>query len=546
MTDTVARLAVETLIRNGIGRLYCLPGVQNDDFFDALYDARNRLVPVQTRHEQGAAYMALGAALATGRPQAFAVVPGPGFLNAGAALATAWSVNAPVLALVGQIPLRAIGKGLGLLHELPDQLGALKGLTGLATRIEGGDGARAALEGAFAALGTGRPRPVGLEVPIDVWKAPVPAADGAAAAPEPEPAPAIDPERIDAAARLLEAAERPLIVVGSGAQGCSDAVVRLAEMLSAPVMANRNGNGIVPGDNPLSVSTVAGHELWRRCDAVLGIGSRLSWQAAWGVDDAMRIVHIDIDAEEIGRVRAPDIAIHGEAGAALELLIAALEGREAQRPDWRAAAAEEKARADRALADRLAPQMAWLAAIRAELPRDGIFVDELTQVGYVARLAFPSYRPRTYLSSGYQGTLGWGIAAGLGAADARPDVPVVAIAGDGGALFAIAELATAVHHAIPLTAIVFNDHAYGNVRRFQIERYDNRPIASDLTSPDFVRLAESFGAQGLRAATPDELRAQLRRAFRSGAPTVIEVPVGDFPSPWPFVMLPKVRGKGAA
>ena len=541
MPDTVAELVVETLIQNGIDRLYCLPGVQNDDFFDALYDAQNRLTPIQTRHEQGAAYMALGAALATGRPQAFAVVPGPGFLNAGAALATAYATNAPVMALVGQIPLRAIGKGFGLLHELPDQFGTLDSLTKQAGRIEGGEGAHALLQSALTAMQSGRRGPVGVEVPVNVWKSPVDSAPASLAA-TPEAAPEIDAETIEAAARLLESAQRPVIVVGGGAQDCSEAVTRLAELLSSPAIAYRAGRGIVSSDRELSISAPVGHALWRTCDVVLGIGTRLNQQMMWGVDDEMKVVHIDIDGDELGRVREPDIGIRGDLCTALPLLIAALEGREAKRDDWRAAIAGEKARVARAYADRLGPQMAWLEAIRAELPRDGIFTDELTQVGYVARLAFPSYRPRTHLTSGYQGTLGWGIPSALGAAHARPDVPVVAIAGDGGALFGIAELATAVHHSIPLTAIVFNDNAYGNVKRFQIENYNNRPIASDLTSPDFVRLAESFGAQGLRAETPDELRLRLREALRGSGPTVIEVPVGDFPSPWEFLMLPKVRG----
>ena len=541
MPDTVAHLVVETLIQNGIDRLYCLPGVQNDDFFDALYDAQNRLTPIQTRHEQGAAYMALGAALATGRPQAFAVVPGPGFLNAGAALATAYATNAPVMALVGQIPLRTIGKGFGLLHELPDQFGTLDSLTKQAGRIEGGEGAHALLQSALTAMQSGRRGPVGVEVPVNVWKSPVAGAPASLAA-TPEAAPEIDAETIDAAARLLESAQRPLIVVGGGAQDCSEDVTRLAEILSSPAIAYRAGRGVVSSEHELSIGAPVGHALWRTCDVVLGIGTRLNQQMTWGADEAMKVVHIDIDGEELGRVREPDFGIRGDVRTALPLLIAALEGREAKRDDWRAAIAGEKARVARAYADRLGPQMAWLEAIRAELPRDGIFTDELTQVGYVARLAFPSYRPRTHLTSGYQGTLGWGIPSALGAAHARPDVPVVAIAGDGGALFGITELATAVHHNIPLTAIVFNDNAYGNVKRFQIENYNNRPIASDLTSPDFVRLAESFGARGLRAETPDKLRLCLREAFRSGGPTVIEVPVGDFPSPWEFLMLPKVRG----
>ena len=541
MPETVAELVVETLIENGIENLYCLPGVQNDDFFDALYDRQNRLRPVTARHEQGAAYMALGAALATGRPQAFAVVPGPGFLNAGAALATAYAANAPVLALAGQVPLRTIGRGFGLLHELPDQLGILAGLTKQAARITGGGDAHAVLQSALTAIQSGRRRPAGVEVPVNVWKSPVDDVPPALTAPA-DAAPEIDAEAVERAAGMLKAAECPLIVVGSGALDCSAAVTRLAEMLSAPVVAYRTGRGVLSSEHALSIGAPVGHALWPLCDVVLGIGTRLNQQMLWGVDDAMKIIHIDIDGEELGRVRAPDVAVHADARNALPLLIQALEGKEVNRGAWRDRAAAEKARFAKAYRDRLGPQMAWLDAIRAELPRDGIFVDELTQVGYVARLAYPAYRPRTHLTSAYQGTLGWGIPSGLGAAHARPDVPVVAIAGDGGALFGIGELATAVHYGIPLTAVVFNDNAYGNVRRFQIENYDNRPIASDLTSPDFVRLAESFGARGMRAETPDDLQLRLREAFRGGGPTVIEVPVGDFPSPWDFLMLPKVRG----
>ena len=177
-----------------------------------------------------------------------------------------------------------------------------------------------------------------------------------------------------------------------------------------------------------------------------------------------------------------------------------------------------------------------LAAIRAELPEDGIFVDEVTQIGFVSRLAFPVYRPRTFLSPGYQDNLGWGFATALGAQDARPDVPVLSITGDGGFLFTANELATAVRHRIPLVTIVFNDGAFGNVRRIQQERYGNRLIASDLANPDFVAFAESFGAAAMRAKTPDDLRQALRRAFaRRDGPTLIEVPVGVMPSPWEFM-----------
>ena len=538
----VASIVVETLIANGVDQLYCLPGVQNDPFFDALHDRTDALTPVQTRHEQGAAYMATGAALATGRPQAFCVVPGPGFLNATAALATAWATNAPVLALVGQIPLGAVGKGYGLLHEIPDQLGIIKGLTKQAKRISGGGGAHAVLQSAFAALLSGRPRPVGVEVPANVWSAELPETPAGLVS-APQETPAVDEEAAARAAALLSSAERPLIVVGGGARNFSEEITRLAETLSAPVLSFRNGKGVVSADNPLSIGMPVAHDLWNKVDVVLGLGTRLSQRMPWGVDDGLKIVHVDIDPEEIRRFDDPDLAVNADLADALPALLDALEGREIDRRDWLAEAAATKNRFAAVYADRLAPQMAWLNAIRAELPRDGIFVDELTQMGYVSRFAFDCYAPRTFISTGYQGTLGYGFATALGAAHARRDVPVVAISGDGGALFAIGEMATAVHHRIPLTTVIFNDNAFGNVRLLQKEHYGGRFIASDLTSPDFARLAESFGARGLRAATPKELRMRLREAFGSQEPTLIEVPVGELPSPWEFLMMPKVRGK---
>jgi acetolactate synthase I/II/III large subunit len=542
MTQTVATLVVDTLIANGIDQLYCLPGVQNDDFFDALYDKQTTLKPIQARHEQAAVYMALGAYLATGKPQAFSIVPGPGFLNGSAALATAYSLNAPLLSLIGQIPRGAIGKGFGLLHEIPDQLGVLQRLTKYAARITGSDNAQDVLRDAISTMLSGRPRPVGVEVPVNVWRTPIASLQTPAMIAA-KPAPMLDEQQVEAAVSLLSKAKRPLIIVGGGAQACSTLVTQLAELLSAPVAAFRTGHGVISDDNPLSVGMPMAHDLWRSADVVLGLGSRLqTQQMQWGVDDDMKIIHIDVDAEEIGRINKPAVGIQADLIDALPQLISGLESNVQNRKTWLECIAETKRRFQTIYADRLAPQLAWLNAIRSELPRDGIFVDELTQVGYVSRFAFPCYKPRTFLSTGYQGTLGWGLATALGAAHARRDVPVVSISGDGGALFTIGELATAAHHQIPLVLIIFNDNAFGNVRRFQIENYNNRPIASDLSSPDFVKLADSFGVRGLRATTPDKLRQCLKQAFAATGPTVIEVPVGEFPSPWEFILAPKVRG----
>lgn len=537
----IADLVAETLIANGIDQLYCLPGVQNDGFFDAIFDRTDRITPIQTRHEQGAAYMATGAALATGRPQAFCVVPGPGFLNTTAALSTAYAVNAPVLALAGQIPLGAQGKGHGLLHEIPDQFGILERLTKSSHRITGPQDAAETLQAAFRDLKSGRPRPVGLEVAVNLWGQAV-ADDGSRLEVAANAMPPLDTDAIDQAARLIAAARSPMIVVGGGAQDDASTVCQLANRIGAPVVAFRAGHGIMPDDEDLSIGMPVAHSLWADVDLVIGLGTRLQSQVnAWGQDDDMKIIHIDIDKTQIGRSAKIDVGIHASLGDALPALLAAVDAKADPNADWLAKAVDVKGRRAAEYAQRLGPQMAWLGAIRDTLPPEGIFVDELTQTGYVSRFAFPSHAPRTFISTGYQGTLGYGIATALGVAHARRDVPVVAISGDGGALFTITELATAVHHQIPLTVVIFNDNAFGNVRRLQIDNYDSRLIASDLSSPDFAALATSFGAQGLLASTPEDLRHSLEIAMAYDGPSVIEVPVGELPSPWDFVLMPKVR-----
>ena len=538
---SVAELAVESLIANGIEALYCLPGVQNDPFFNTLYDRADALKPIQARHEQGAAYMALGAALATGKPQAFCLVPGPGFLNGCAALCTAQALNAPLFALIGQIPSRAMGKGFGLLHEISGQRDIMAQLTKSATSVMQGSDAPAAFSDAWATMLSGRPGPVGVEVPADVWSqdsgvSSVSATTGTAA-------PAISADEIDVAAALIKAAQRPLIVVGSGAQDHSDAVRALAAQTGAGVMAFRTGHGVVDSASPEFVSMPQGHRLWPECDLVIGLGTRLAVQKLeWGVDEALDILHIDIDPAVPDRGPKPSLKLTGDLGDALPRISAAIGNAGDDRSAWRARIAAVKHEVSADIAQKLAPQLDWLAAIRSALPADGLFVDELTQIGYVSRFSFPVSGPRRFLSTGYQGTLGWGIATAIGAAHARPDVPVVSISGDGGAMFAIAELATAAHHKIPVTIIVMNDNAFGNVRGIQRDNFDGRFIASDLTSPDFVALAKACGVSAVRATSPDELQAALAQAVAHNGPNLIEVPVGDFPSPWEYIRMPKQRG----
>jgi acetolactate synthase-1/2/3 large subunit len=538
---TTAEATVAALLAHGIATVYALPGVHNDHLFDALAKAGDRVRTLHTRHEQGAAYMALGAALATGKPQAYAVVPGPGLLNTGAALLTAYGMNAPVLALVGQIPQAAIGRGLGHLHEIRDQGGIIARLVDFSARIAAPADAAPLVARAVQSMFTGRPGPAALECAIDVWSRSGPIAP--ILPPAPLMPPPVDEDAVLAAVKLLGAANNPLIVCGGGAQDAAAEVTRLSAMLQAPVLGYRRGRGVLDSRDPLSITLPLGHDLWRETDVVLAVGTKLhTQQTAWGVDNDLSIIRVDANPEEPERFRPPAVALIGDSKPILKALIAALPAHNRKRKP-RGDEMRERQAKTRARLQELAPQLAFLQAIRAELPEDGIFVDEVTQIGFVARIAFPIYKPRTFLSPGYQDNLGWGFATALGVQDARRDVPVLSISGDGGFLYTASELATAIRHRIPLVAIVFSDGAFGNVRRIQQERYGNRLIASDLANPDFVRLAESFGAAAERARKPDELRASLRRAFkRRDSPTLIEVPVGAFPSPWEFIHMPRVRG----
>jgi acetolactate synthase-1/2/3 large subunit len=414
----------------------------------------------------------------------------------------------------------------------------LRSLTKWAERATSAADVPGIIHAAFAELQNGRPRPVAVEIPMDVL-----AERGAvemAARPAPVSHLQPDPDLIEQAAKTLGQAKRPLIFVGSGAQNVSAEVRELATMLEAPVVGYRTGMGIMDGRHYLSLHLPPAHELWKTADAVLLIGSHARETFGWGVDDAMTIIKIDIDPETHKLFHKPDIAITARAEETLPLLLertAAHNGRRSSREEELLALKADWGKQTAYLE----PQKSYLKVIREELGEDGIFVDELTQVGFVSRLVYPVYQPRTYISTGYMGTLGYGFPTGLGVKVAKPDVPVISVAGDGGFMFGVQELATAVQHRIGLITIVFNNNQYGNVQQMQKNLYDNRVIATDLHNPDFVKLAESFDAQGLRATSPDDLRRAIQQGQQTDLPTLIELPVGDMPSVDRFRKLPKVR-----
>jgi acetolactate synthase-1/2/3 large subunit len=538
---TGADAIVESLVANDVDTMFGLPGGQLDHLFDSIYRSQGKINIIHSRHEQGAAYMALGYAQTTEKVGVYAVVPGPGLLNTTAALCTAWACNSPVLAISGQVHLDGIDSGYGHLHEIPDQLGLIRHLTKSAERIENVADTPAVMERAFRALRSGRPQPVEIEMPMDIMAAtadiaPASRADGAAL-------PDIDDSLIKAAAKLLANARKPMIVIGSGALDAGVPLKAVADRLQAPVMTKRKGKGIISDDDYLSQNIPAGHRLWGDADAVLAVGTRLKMPLTmWGKDDDLKLVRVDIDPEEISRICEADVSILGDANKVLTALANELEQCGPASKSREDELSGLKASINAEMREHVGPQMAYLDTIRSVMPRDGYFIDEVTQVGFVSWFGFPVYEPRHFVSAAQQGTLGYGLATALGVAAAHPDKPVVAISGDGGYMFNIQELATAVQYQLNLVSIVFNDNMYANVQRQQDELFHGRRICSDLHNPDFMKLADAYGAGGYRVNSPAGLKEILPRAFAEKGPTIIEVEITELmPTPWRFILMEQNR-----
>ncbi len=526
---------VSGLVAHGVDTVFGLPGAQVYGLFDAFHQAQLKVIGA--RHEQACGYMAYGYARSSGKVGVFSVVPGPGVLNAGAAMLTAFGGNEPVLCLTGQVPTQFLSKGRGHLHEMPDQLATLRTFVKWAERIEYPDIAPTMVARAFQEMLSGRRGPVALEMPWDVFTQR--AATGAARVLDPFPAPLPDPDSIKSAAALIAGSKRPMIFVGSGAIHAREEILEFAEAIDAPVVAFRSGRGIVSNAHELGLTMAAAYKLWPKTDLMIGIGTRLELptMSRWPYrPDGLKSVRIDIDPVEMRRFIS-DVAVIADAKAATAELLAAVRKVGYRKTSGRRGEIAEATVAAQKEIQQVQPQMAYLNILREVLPHDAIVTDELSQVGFASWYGFPIYQPRTFITSGYQGTLGSGFPTALGAKVANPDKPVVAITGDGGFMFGVQELATAVQFNIGVVTLVFNNNAYGNVRRDQRMRFDGRVVAADLVNPDFVKLAESFGAAASRVTSPDHFRPALEKALGHGGPALIsvEVPRDSEVTPWTFI-----------
>ena len=531
---------VSGLVAHGVDTVFGLPGAQVYGLFDAFQQAQLKVIGA--RHEQACGYMAFGYARSSGRPGVFSVVPGPGVLNASAALLTAFGCNEPVLCLTGQVPTAFLGRGCGHLHEMPDQLATLRTYVKWADRIEYPANAPTVVARAFQEMMSGRRGPASVEMPWDVFTQRAETAAVNVLAPLPAPQP--DPDLVKLAAALIKASKAPMIFVGSGAIDAGEEIRELAEMIDAPVVAFRSGRGIVSNAHELGLTMAAAYRLWPRTDLMIGIGTRMELPASgfrWPFQPAgLKSIRIDIDPVEMRRL-TPDSAIVADAKAGTGELLAAVRKAGYGKTAGRRSVIREATASAQQEIQRIQPQMAYLKTLRDVLPANAIVTDELSQVGFASWYGFPIYEPRTFITSGYQGTLGSGFPTALGAKVANPDKPVVAITGDGGFMFGVQELSTAVQFNIGVVTLVFNNNAYGNVRRDQRERFDGRVVAADLVNPDFVKLAESFGVAAARVTSPDHFRAALEKALAHGGPYLlsIEVPRDSEVSPWAFIHPPK-------
>lgn len=524
----------ESLSAQGVDTIFGIPGVQLDPACDALYYRRDRIRYICARNEQAVTYMADGYARSSGREGVGMVVPGPGLLNALAGLATAYSTNSRILLISGTVNLDQIGKGDGVLHELPDQSGIIDRLCKWHKLVVKAEDIPASVAEAFRQMRSGRPRPVVLEIPPDVLAAPIPEDLTIPSMVAPEPL-APDEAALDKAVALIMTSKRPIIYAGGGVRAASASaeLTALAHLLNAPVTVTENGRGDIDADDSLAFDQVAFRKLRETADLIISVGSRFVGSFGGELNtEGVPYICINADEADLGAPRKPKLAIHGDARIVLKALNELLSEYHPQ--DRGEELAEARGWSVRTLSQ-LDPQRAWINAIGSALGKDGVFVSEYTQIGYAAAICMPRHSPDTYIGPGYEGTLGFGFATALGVQAADPDRRVAGVSGDGGFSWTLQELSTMKRYGLPLVEVIFNDGYYGNVRRIQKTNYGARYFSTDLTDPDYQKLAEAFGIAHARVFDPETLQSTIEKALDSRIPMLVEVPVAEFPSPWNLV-----------
>ena len=528
---TGGQSVIQQLRSEGVEVVFGLPGVQIMHIYDGFFTTPEVRV-ITTRHEQSTAYMADGYARSTGKIGVCLVVPGPGAYNAGAAMATAYAASSPVLMISGQIDSSLIGTGRGALHEVHDQLEFMAPVTKWTDRISRAEDIPAGIHEAIRQLKTGRPRPVELEIPPDIL-----ATEASIETIEPEEyrRAAVQDDVLRSALERLSTAKKPLIWAGGGVNlaGAWDELREVAETLGAPVVLTREGKGVLPDTHPQMMMMGAGDqgpgpELMPQADVILAVGTRFNIPdtAEWKPRADQTVIHMDVDEEEFRNNITPTIGVIADAKEGLGQMARGLRGRSMQSSWDKESLAEVKSRHAEMMRERT-PEFSqaygvW-EEVRKELPEETIVIGGVTGGAQFGGSAFATLRPRTLISSSYMGTLGYGFPTALGAKVGNPDTPVLALVGDGGFMYAIGELATAVQNKINLVTVVFNNHRYGASNDDQRSRFKGNVIGTELHNPDFVPLAESFGAKGIKVTELEQFPAAVREAVAANSPVLIDV-----------------------
>ena len=530
----VGEALVDLLSRHyGVDTVFGIPGVHNIEIYRGLH--RSGVRAVSPRHEQGAGFMADGWGIVTGRPGICALISGPGLTNALTPMAQAFHDSRPMLVLAATTPTDALGRRFGPLHDLDDQAAVARTVCAFSETVLDPAELPTLIARAWDVFTSSRPRPVHLAIPTDVleqWVEPFVAVTAAASRPVASPA------ALDLAADVLGAARTPMIIAGGGAIDAGEALMVVAERLDAPVLLTGNAKGVLPTSHPLCVGNALVHscvqEALEAADVVLVVGSEISDADLYNGGRALAfggtVVRIDLDAEQIQRRIAPTtrlIPLVGDAAATLAALahamVATPPGRESGAD--RAAALVDEWRAEGS--GRFAP---WVDAVEAGLPADVIVALDSTQLAYSAHVRLRAERPRSWLAPYGLGTLGCAVPMAVGAKIAAPERPVFALAGDGGWLFTVAEMATAVDEGLGIVLALWDNSGYAQIKQ-SFDDVDAPRLGVDISSHDPSMIARGFGWATHEAANPDEVTAALRVAFaaaESGTPQFvrIRVPVG--------------------
>jgi 5-guanidino-2-oxopentanoate decarboxylase len=529
LSSTVGRYVVESLSANGIDVVFGIPGVHTLELYRGL--ALSGMRHVLVRHEQNAAFAADGYARVTGRPAAAFVISGPGVTNALTALAQAYSDSVPLL-LIASAPVRAsLGKGWGVLHELPDQLALGRGVAGLARCAYTAPDVRDHLRALFACLRAGRPRPAFLQIPLDLLAEPTELEAERFAAFDPPPAPA--PAALARAAEALGAARRPLLIAGGGARRAGKPLVRLLDLLDGYLVTTTAGKGLVPETHPghlgASLPFPESQSLIGAADVIVAVGTELSetdFYSGTRLPFTARLIRIDLEPEKLADHYGAEFPLRGDAGECLE----ALAGRIEPRSGWRTEAgpaARHRARIEQSFGPAVRARRAALDALRESVPADGVVFSDQTQIAYLGNYAYAADRPGSWFHPCGYGALGFALPAAIGAKIAQPTRPVLALAGDYGLQFTLQDLMTAVELELTLPVVIWNNAALGQIRD-DMQAAGIPPTAVVALNPDFLALARACGAEGVRARDPAALARSIRQAFTRKGPTLIEAVEADF------------------